>query len=49
MENITVPKEKAEALKILAVNVDTDVLYILAEKSKKPGMNKKVRDFKNLI
>lgn len=49
MENITVPKEKAESLKTLAANVDADVLTILAEKSKKQGMNQKVRNFKNLI
>jgi hypothetical protein len=36
-------------LEVIGTNIDKSALEILANKSKKPGISDKVRQFKNLI
>ncbi len=41
--------KKAKAVETIANNLDLEALEILAKKSSKPGMSKKVKQFKNLM
>lgn len=46
--HINVPADKAEHLKLISkLNVET--LQILADKSKKPGIEQKLKMYRNLI
>lgn len=46
--HIDVPANKAEFLKQISM-LGVDTLQILAEKSKKPGIEKRLQQFKSLI
>lgn len=41
--------DKKECLKLLAQNLDLEALRIIAEKSKKPGMSAKIKQYKGLM
>ena len=42
-------RKRAAAVEIIANNLDMEALEILSKKCKKPGMSKKVKQFKHMM